>query len=86
MLFYVELVAQFPFRILLSITFLAADQSEKGNDDNLSDSLHLYDLQPGTLQCNTMPAFELPDLSVTSEENGCRVNMVYGASSCCKIS
>lgn len=63
MLFYVELVAQFPFRILLSITFLAADQSEKGNDDNLSDSLHLYDLQPGTQKQNVIPEFELLTLS-----------------------
>lgn len=57
-------VAQFPFRILLLITSLAADQSEKGNDDDSSDSLHLYDLQPGTHKQNVIPEFVLLTLSV----------------------
>lgn len=38
-------------------------------DSKLSDSLRLYDMQPGTQQYE-IPTFELPILRVTLEENG----------------
>ena len=45
-------------------------------NNNVACSWCLYRLQPGTQQHDFIPAFELPTLSVTSEKNGCHVNVV----------
>lgn len=55
---------------------------KRWNWNDLSDFLHLYNLRRRTQSYNVISAFELPTLSVTSEENILHVNMVY----CCRIS
>lgn len=40
------------------------------NFNNLSDHLHLQDLQPVTQQHNPVQAFKRPTLSMMSEESG----------------
>lgn len=70
-LFYLEIWPHVHLRLSLSIVFSAANQSGR-NDNDLSDSLRLYVLQPETQQYNII---ELPALSVTSQENGRHVNI-----------
>lgn len=46
--------------------------------NGLSDMLFAVNLYPGTHQYNIIPTLEHHILTVTSEENGGHVDMVYG--------
>lgn len=85
---YVVLLESLPDRFPLSTVFSFADEPRSSeNNNNLSDSLRLYHLQPGAQRCNIIlliRAFELPTLTITSEENGCCVIVLSaGAHTAC---
>lgn len=66
-------MAQCPLEFSLSIVFSVANQS--GSSELIT--ICSYDSHPRTHQYDIILAFELPTMSVMSEENGTCVNMVY---------
>ena len=74
-------MAHAPFGFSVSIIFLVADQSKvlyAGSGEIIIICLFLlYHLQPAAQQHCVIPAISVPILSVTSEESGFCLNMIY---------